>query len=165
MRPRPAGRHTFGVTAALIGALALMAPVIASAVTPQKGAHFSGKTSVTPSGTVTFTVSSKGTALERFKFTTLGCLASPGATAFPVTVGKVKVSTTGSFSTSGAKAVLTKHPTSAITVTITLVVKVGGRFTGKKAASGTISFVQSVATNGAAGPKCSSPTVKFTAKA
>ena len=92
---------------------------LASAATPKKGAHFSGKTSESPGRPLSFTVSSSGTALSSFQFSTLGCLASPTAVALPVRVGTVKLSKSGGFAVSGAKSVSTKHPTSKMTVKIT----------------------------------------------
>jgi hypothetical protein len=41
-------------------------------------------------------------------------------------------------------------------------VKVSGKFTGKKAASGTISYSEIITVNGAPGPKCTSARLKFT---
>ncbi len=130
---------------------------ISLAASPTKNARFSGKTSESPAEPISFVVSSSGTALKSFQFKTFGCLASPGATAFPVKVGTVKLSKPGSFSVAAAKVVNTKHPKANVTVATTITVTVNGKFTSPTAATGTIEYRQSVATNGAPGPKCTPP--------
>jgi hypothetical protein len=125
-------------------------------VSPKKGAYFSGKTS--EKRALSFTVSSSGTALDNFRFYTLGCLASPGATAFPVKVGQVKLAASGHFSVSGAKSVRVSG-----VVTTTVTVKVAGHFVNSKTAAGTISYSESAKTS-VPGPKCTkSPPLTFKA--
>jgi len=110
-------------------------------------------------------VSNSGTALNSFQFSTLGCLASPIAVAQTVKVGTIKLSKSGSFSVSGAKWAITKHPNSTVTVKIAYTVKVSGKFTSKKAATGTISYNESISSPGEPGPKCTSKPLKFTTTA
>jgi hypothetical protein len=156
-------QRVFRRTIVVVSIAVLGLSTVASAAAPKKGAHFSGKTSGSPAGSVSFVVSHSGTALNSFQFSTLGCLASPGAVALPVKVGTIKLSKSGSFSISGAKVVSTKHPSSTVTVKVTDTVKVTGKFTSKTAATGTISYSESISTNGEPGPKCTSQPVKFTA--
>jgi len=150
--------HVLNRRVALTGLLILLTALClaasALAVSPKKGAHFSGKTS--EKRALSFSVSSSGTALDNFRFYTLGCLASPGATAFPVKVGQVKLAASGHFSVSGAKSV---RVSGAVTTTVT--VKVTGHFVTSKTAAGTISYSESAKTN-VPGPKCTkSPPLTF----
>jgi hypothetical protein len=157
-------RRVFRGVVVLVGAAALCSPIVASAASPRKGAHFSGKTNEKPAGSLSFVVSSSGKALNDFQFSTLGCLASPSAVAETVKVGTIKLSKSGSFSISGAKAVITKHPTSTVTVTIAYTVKVSGKFTSKKAATGAISYGETISSPGEPALKCPMPkSLKFTA--
>jgi len=163
MHTTVSSRRAFRGVVVLFSAAVLSLPSIVSAASPKKGAHFSGKTSESPAGKLSFVVSKGGTALNKFQFSTLGCLASPGATAVTVKVGTIKLSKSGRFSVSGATWVNTKHPTLMLTVKVTIIAKVSGRFTSKKAASGTITFRESISTSGEQGPKCTSRRLKFTA--
>ncbi len=137
----------------LLGAL-LGLSAVSLAASPAKGARFSGNTNESPSEPVSFVVSSSATALKSFQFKTLGCLASPGQTAFAVKVGTLKLSRSGGFSVTGAKAVNTHRPKANLTIVTTITVTVSGTFTSRTAASGTIRYSQRVSTNGAPGPKC-----------
>jgi len=141
----------------LLGALLLAVPAIAAAANPRRGAHFSGRTSEVPPGTLSFAVSHNGSGLTNFRFATLGCLASPGAQAFPVTIKAVPLSKSGSFALNHAKSVTVKHPATGTTIQITVTAKIQGTFTGVHAASGTISYSESISANGAPGPKCTAP--------
>jgi hypothetical protein len=155
-------QHVFRSTVVLFSAAVLGLPTVASAASPAKGAHFSGKTNEKPARSLSFVVSNSGTAAANFQFSTLGCLASPTAVAKTVKVGTIKLSKSGSFSVSGAKSVITKHPKSTLTVKIAFTVKVSGKFTSKKAATGTISYTESISSPGEPGPKCTSKPLKFT---
>jgi hypothetical protein len=155
-------RRVFRGVVVLLGVAVLCLPIAASAASPKKGTHFSGKTSGSPAGSVRFVVSNSGTALDNFQFSTLGCLASPTAVSQTVKVGTIKLSKSGSFSVSGAKWAITKHPNSTVTVKIAYTVKVSGKFTSKKAATGTISYNESISSPGEPGPKCTSKPLKFT---
>ena len=162
MHSTASSRRVFRIAVVLFSAVLAMSS-LALAASPKKGAHFSGKLSEKKPGAVSFVVSNSGTALNNFRFTTLGCLASPTAVALPVKIGTIKLSKVGSFSVSGAKSVTTKHPKSTLTLKVTFTVKVSGKFTSKTAASGTITYSTSFTANGVPGPKCTSSPLKFTA--
>ncbi len=156
MHTTVAGRR--GAAGALILLSALLGlSAVSLAASPAKNTRFSGKTSESPAEPISFVVSSSGTTLKSFQFKTLGCLASPGETAFAVRVGTLKVSKSGGFSVAGAKVVNTNHPKSTVTVATRITVSVSGRFTSRTAATGTIRYSESVAVNGAPGPKCTVP--------
>ncbi len=156
MHTTVARRRILAGTLILFGAL-LGLSAVSLAASPAKGAHFSGKTNESPAEPISFVVSSSGAALKSFQFKTLGCLASPGETAFPVKVGKLELSTSGSFSVAGAKVVNTSHPKTTLTIATTITVTVRGKFTSRTAATGTIHYSESVAANGVPGPKCTAP--------
>lgn len=157
MHNKVLSQRVFGRTIVLFSVAVLGLSTVASAASPTKGAHFSGKTNEKPARSLSFAVSSSGNALNNFQFSTLGCLVGPGDTAKTVKVGTIKLSKSGSFSISGAKFAITKHPTSTVTVKIAYTVKVSGKFTSKKAATGTISYSESISSPGEPGPKCSIP--------
>jgi hypothetical protein len=96
-------RRAFRCAVVLFSATVLGLSSVASAASPKRSAHFSGKTSESPAEPLNFVVSNSGTVLNNFQFSTLGCLASPGAVALPVKVGTIKLSKSGSFSASGVK--------------------------------------------------------------
>src|SRR5271167_1661757 len=102
-----AGRRGAGGAAILLSTLMGLSAV-SLAASPVSNARFSGKTNESPAEPISFVVSGSGTALTRFKFDTLGCLASPGETAFPVKVGRLALTRSGSFSVAGAKVVNTR---------------------------------------------------------
>ncbi len=159
-------RIVFGSLTAIACAIAFAA--VALAVKPAHGAHFTGRTSASPVlgfyAPVKFTVSQDGRSLKGFSFGTFGCFGAggfrPGVNPYTgssiLHVSSVKVSASGRFSVSGAKS----HYTVAGQTTTTTIA-VSGRFTGRKAATGSITFSQKV--TGTFTSSCGPGTIQFSA--
>ena len=148
-----------------------VATAVAIAAHPKKGAHFAGTTSLNAingfKAPVSFTVSSNGTALTKFTYSTLGCFGAggfrPGVNPYTqpgaiIKVGSVTVLASGHFSRTGAVAV---YP-SPFGVTTKTTTKVSGSFTSPKAARGTVTFTQK--DTGKYRNTCGPVTISFTAK-
>lgn len=137
---------------------------------PKKSAHFSGTFAHIElegfKAPVSFTVSSSGKALKGVTYSTLGCFGAggfkPGVDYYTkpaaiIKVGAVKLSSSGRFS---AKGVVFKYTAFGFTTTTTTTLS--GRFTGTRAASGSVRFTQQLSS----GATCqTSQALTFTAKA
>jgi hypothetical protein len=158
------------VVAVIVFAVLAGSAASALAAHPKKGSHFSGSFSFTGvngfKAPVAFTVSRNGKTLVGFSYSTLGCFGSGGfqkgvdyyTKPFSIIkVGSVKVSASGRFS---AKGVVFKYTVAGITTTTTTTLS--GRFSGAKAASGTVTFSQKLSSGAAT---CTSVPLSFTAKA
>lgn len=168
----PHGRMTIergirraAIAAGVFGAgLALAAGALAAK--PKHGAHFVGRTSVPPvvgfRAPVKFTVSKNGRSLSHFTFGSFGCFGAGGfkqgvnpyTGSSLIDVGTVKVSAKGAISASGARS--TSKVGGQTTVTT---ISISGRFSKAKAASGSITFSQSVI--GSVMASCGPATVSF----
>jgi hypothetical protein len=135
----------------VVGVVVLTATAAAIAAHPKKGAHFAGTMSLNAingfKAPVSFTVSSNGTALTKFTYSTLGCFGAggfrPGVNPYTqpgaiIKVGSVTVLASGHFSRTGAVAVY--HSPFGVTTRTTT--KVSGSFTSPKAAGGTVTVTQ-----------------------
>ncbi len=157
-------RIVFGSLTAIACATAFAA--VALAVKPAHGAHFTGRTSASPVlgfyAPVKFTVSQNGRSLKGFSFGSFGCFGAggfrPGVNPYTgssiLHVSGIKVSAAGRFSVSGAKS---RYTVAGQTTTTTIAVS--GRFTGRKTATGSITFSQKV--TGTATTTCGPGTIQF----
>jgi hypothetical protein len=144
---------------AMLACAALLAgAATALAAHPKKNAHFSG--SFTFAGingfkpAVSFDVSKDGKTVTHFTFQTLGCFGAGGfrkgvnyyakPEAIIHVAGSLKISSSGHFSATG---VVWKY--TAFGQTTTTTTTLSATFTKAKAATGTVSFSQSVAQVGA----------------
>jgi len=142
-------RTVFGSLTAIACAAAFAA--VALAVKPAHGAHFTGRTSASPAlgfyAPVKFTVSQDGRSLKGFSFGTFGCFGAggfrPGVNPYTgssiLHVSGIKVTDSGRFSVSGAKS---RYTVAGQTTTTTI--ELSGRFTGRKTATGSITFSQKI---------------------
>jgi hypothetical protein len=149
-------------------ACAITFAAVALAVKPAHGAHFTGRTSASPVlgfyAPVKFTVAQDGRSLKGFSFGSFGCFGAggfrPGVNPYTgssiLHVGTVKVSPSGRLSVSGAK---TRYTVAGQTTTTTI--SVSGRFTGRKTATGSITFSQKV--TGTVNTSCGPGTIQFSA--
>ncbi len=166
---RQIARHA-GATVAL-AVIALITAAAALAAHPNAGGRFSGFTSASPingfKAPVTFNVSSNGSTLQNFKYSSFGCFGAggfrPGIDYYTqpnniIKVGNVKLSKAGRFSISGA--VSTSNSFGDITKTTSTV---SGRFTSARTATGSISFSQKV--SGKFTSSCGPGVIHFTVKA
>jgi len=169
MRAATFRRSTLAATLGLLAA-ALMLAAVALAAKPAHGAHFHGRTAAQPVvgfyAPVTFTVSQDGRSLKGFSYGSLGCLGAggfrPGVSPYTggsiIRVGSVKVSSAGAISASGAKST-----SGSLGNTIVTTVSIAGRFTKAKAATGTISFSQTI--GGKFNSSCGPASIGFKASA
>jgi hypothetical protein len=159
-------RSVLGSLIAIVCAAAFAA--VALAVKPAHGAHFTGRTSVLPINgfyaPVKFTVAQDGRSLKGFSFGSFGCFGAggfrPGVNPYTgssiLHVSAVKVTDSGRFLVAGAKS---RYTIAGQTTTTTIAVS--GRFTGRKTATGSITFSQKV--TGTATSSCGPATIQFSA--
>jgi hypothetical protein len=171
MLPGNTRRPTLISAGAAIAADSLALAGAALAAHPKKGHRYSGFSSETPingfKAPVTFKVSSDGTKLLNFTYSTIGCEGAggfmPGINYWTKPfnlkkVGTVKVAANGKFSVKNAKSTFAVSNQKTVTTT-----GVSGRFKNGKTATGTITFSQAINVNG--GIKCGPAKLTFSAKA
>lgn len=154
---------------ALVLAVALLAPAAALAAHPRKGAHFTG--SVAGVGIngfkapVGFKVSSNGSTLTGFTFSTLGCFGAggfqPGVDYFTKSFNVYKLGTLKSVGShySASKVALTRSGTGYGEKTTA---SASVSFSSPTEASGTITYTQKL--SGSSTAECGPATLQFTAK-
>jgi hypothetical protein len=139
------------LTVVVLACAALLSGVTSAlAAHPKKHAHFSGSFTFTGingfKAPVAFTVSASGKTLTGFTYSTLGCEGAggfqPGVDYYTkpfaiITVGTVKVSSSGHFSAAGVVSSYTAFGQTTKTTTT-----LSGSFSKPNAASGTITFSQ-----------------------
>ena len=169
MRAATVRRSALAVTLGLLTA-ALMLAAVALAARPARGAHFHGHTAASPVvgflAPVNFTVASDGRSLKGFSFGSFGCFGAggfrPGVNPYTggsiIHVGTVKVSGAGAISVKG----VTSSSRSFGNTTVTTV-SIAGRFTKAKAATGTITFSQTI--SGKFSSHCGPAAIGFKASA
>jgi hypothetical protein len=174
MLPGNTRRTTLISAGAAIAAasLALALAAAALAAHPKKGHKYSGFVSASAINgfkpPVTFKVSSDGTKLLNFTYSSLGCEGAGGfmpgvdywTKPFAIKkVGTVKVAAaSGRFSVKNAKSTFVVSNQKTVTTT-----SVSGSFKNAKTATGTITFSQAISVNG--GLKCGPAKLTFSAKA
>jgi hypothetical protein len=164
------GKGKRPVAVAAVGA-ALALAAVALAATPKAG-PYKGSTSETPingfKAPVSFTVPTGGHKITAFKWSGIGCFGAGGfGTSNPFggksdtyKVGKLSVSSSGSFSVSDVPSTYT-NVQGYKTITTS---SVSGKFNTKKAASGTITYSQHLTGPNNVNQKCGPGTLTFSVK-
>jgi hypothetical protein len=175
-RPGQAGRgghHLSTRRVSVAAAATLLTFAVAAdalAAHPKPGNKYSGFTSEPAvagfHAPVSFRVSSNGTALISFRYSTVGCFGGGGFRGDPFTlkdtiqfVGRVKVGQTGSFSVTGARSTFVVQGQKTVTAT-----SITGRFKTAKLATGKISYKQTFSDPQVAGSTCGPMSFTFSAK-
>jgi hypothetical protein len=166
-----ARRPTLITAGAAIAVASLAVAGAALAAHPRKGHKYSGFSSVGAINgfkpPVKFKVSSDGTKLLNFTYSSLGCEGAGGfmpgvdywTKPFAVKkVGTVNVTGNGKFSVKSAKSTFSVSGQTTVTTST-----ISGRFKNAKTATGTITFSQTISVNG--GIKCGPAKLTFSAKA
>ena len=159
--------------ALVVNAAVLVLAATALALAPRSGTYegfTSGPVLAGFAPPVSFTVSSSGKTLSRFKYSTFGCGSFGGqseqqggdrylTSSAIKSIGKVPLSTSGTFSVTNVK---TSYAVSGEKTTTTT--SISGKFTSKTGASGTITFSQSFVVPGHSVPGCGPVSVTFSVK-